>query len=151
MLLCTKSFCSESSRKKYTVIYSNFEESKMTSSHLILTMSVLIIFESKFVAATKILNIAEFRSSRNKIPERTRVFPSFTLHGLKLTKLSLGCLPWVVLIIYYSYLELQLHWFVWCDFMDFLWYLFFSYRFLLFVFWKMNRDKNDQWWKRYIH
>ena len=91
------------------LIYSNFQESKMTSSHLILTLSVLIIFESKFVAATKILNIAEFRSSRNKIPEKTRVFPSFTLQGLKLTKVSLGCLPLVVLIIYYSYLELQLH------------------------------------------
>ena len=91
------------------LIYSNFQESKMTSSHLILTLSVLIIFESKFVAATKILNIAEFRSSRNKIPEKTREFPSFTLQGLKLTKVSLGCLPLVVLIICYSYLELQLH------------------------------------------
>ena len=91
------------------LIYSNFQESKINSSHLILTLSVLIIFENKFVAATKILNIAEFRSSRNKIPEKTRVFPSFTLQGLKLTKVSLGCLPLVVLIIYYSYLELQLH------------------------------------------
>ena len=46
------------------LIYSNFQESKMTSSHLILTLSVLIIFESKFVAATKILNIAEFLGTR---------------------------------------------------------------------------------------